>query len=85
MSSAVNPLYGIDGSVHDDDSSSSSSSAADSGAAPVLPPPLSASTLQTVNIRSHVPVVLDIAEPNHAEWRCFFDSVIGKFGAIRSG
>ena len=80
MSSAVNPLYGIDGSVHDDDSSSSSSSAADSGAAPVLPPPLSASTLQTVNIRSHVPVVLDVAEPNHAEWRCFFDSVIGKFG-----
>ena len=33
-----------------------------------------------MNIRSHVPVVLDVAEPNHAEWRCFFDSVIGKFG-----
>jgi hypothetical protein len=32
-----------------------------------------------VNIKSHVPVVLDISEPNHPEWRCFMDSVIGKF------
>ena len=78
MASSVNPLYDLDGSVHDD-ASSSSSSTADGGAAAAPPPPLSASALQMVNIRSHVPIVLDVAEPNHADWRCFFDSVIGKF------
>jgi hypothetical protein len=33
-----------------------------------------------VNIKSHVPLILDIVNPNYLEWRCFFDSVLGKFG-----
>jgi hypothetical protein len=35
-----------------------------------------------VNIKSHVSVVLDIVTPNYQEWRCFLDSVIGKFGLL---
>ena len=67
----LNPLF--------DQGSSSSSDDGDAAAAgPVAPIP--AAFLQMVSIRSHVPVILDIADPNHAEWRCLFDSVIGKFG-----
>jgi hypothetical protein len=33
-----------------------------------------------VNIKSHVPVLLELAEPNYDEWRCFFDAFLGKFG-----
>lgn len=36
--------------------------------------------LQTVNIHTHVPVELSIAESNYAEWKSFFDTFIGKFG-----
>jgi hypothetical protein len=36
--------------------------------------------VQVVNIRSHVPILLDMAEPNYNQWRCFFDSILGKFG-----
>ncbi|TVU48851.1 hypothetical protein EJB05_00132, partial [Eragrostis curvula] len=39
-----------------------------------------AAMLPTVNIRAHVPVTLEIADPNYSEWRMFFDSVLGKFG-----
>ncbi|CAN6247289.1 unnamed protein product [Urochloa humidicola] len=46
----------------------------------VVLPPAPAAVVQTVNIRSHVPVTLDIAEPNYTQWRCLFDSVLGKFG-----
>jgi hypothetical protein len=35
---------------------------------------------QQLNIRNHVPIVLDLHEPNYSQWRCFFDSVLGKFG-----
>ena len=45
-----------------------------------LPQPASAAILQTVNIRSHVSVVLDFEESNYTQWRSFFDSVLGKFG-----
>ena len=44
------------------------------------PTPLLATVLQTVNIKSYIPVELDIAESNYTEWRCFFDAFIGKFG-----
>ncbi|CAN6283452.1 unnamed protein product [Urochloa humidicola] len=46
----------------------------------VVLPPAPASVVQTVNIRSHVPVTLDMDESNYSQWRCFFDSVLGKFG-----
>ena len=44
------------------------------------PDPAAASVIQVVNIRSHVPVVLDLDEGNYSQWRCFFDSVLDKFG-----
>ncbi|CAN6339457.1 unnamed protein product [Urochloa humidicola] len=48
--------------------------------ATVVLPPAPAAVVQTVNIRSHVPVTLDMDESNYTQWRCFFDSVLGKFG-----
>jgi hypothetical protein len=36
--------------------------------------------IQQLNIRNHVPIVLDIKEPNYSQWRCFSNSVLGKFG-----
>lgn len=73
-----NPLFGIDLSDVSGVDSNSDSSSAD-GDAPVITPPRAA-VLQTVNIKSHVPVVLEIAEHNYEEWRCFFDAFIRKFG-----
>lgn len=71
----MNPLFDVPSSAHDSSSSSASVSAGD--APPTAP---SAASLQMVNIKSHVPIVLSVAESNHADWRCFFDSVLGKFG-----
>jgi hypothetical protein len=45
-------------------------------AAPVSP----ASVIQMVAIHSHVPVTLDLAAGNYAQWRRFLLTVIGKFG-----
>ncbi|XP_062203763.1 uncharacterized protein LOC133905957 [Phragmites australis] len=45
---------------------------------PVAPAP--ASAIQGISIRSHVPVVLDMDEGNYGQWRCFFESALGKFG-----
>jgi hypothetical protein len=36
--------------------------------------------LHTVNIKSHVPIELDLTESNYTEWRCLFDAFVGKFG-----
>jgi hypothetical protein len=46
------------------------------------PPPSSspASVIQTVAIRSHVPITLDLAAGNYAQWCRFLLTVIGKFG-----
>ncbi|CAN6304614.1 unnamed protein product [Urochloa humidicola] len=44
------------------------------------PQPASIDVVQTVNIRSHVPILLDLLDPNYSQWRCLFDSVLGKFG-----
>ncbi|XP_062217619.1 uncharacterized protein LOC133917779 [Phragmites australis] len=79
-----NPLFTFEPSVHADSSSSASVADLDDhgGRRESLPqqqpPPVS--SLQMVNIKTHVPTVLDIVNPNYPEWRCFFDSVIGKFG-----
>jgi hypothetical protein len=43
-------------------------------------PPTPAAVIQQLNIRNHVPIILDLKEPNYSQWRCFFDSVLGKFG-----
>jgi hypothetical protein len=75
----VNPLFDTD--VSDAESSSSVGGASYTGAVTAFTaaPPTSA-VLQTVNVKSHVPVVLELTEPNYTEWRTFFDAFIGKFG-----
>jgi hypothetical protein len=70
-----NPLFGVN--LSSIDSSSDSSSISDN--APLVEPPTTA-VLQTVSIKSHVPVVLELADPNSDEWCCFFHALIGKFG-----
>jgi hypothetical protein len=39
-----------------------------------------ADAIQMVNIRSHVPIILELNNSNYTNWRMFFDSVISKFG-----
>ena len=53
-------------------------SSSSSGA--VALPPAPVSVVQQINIRSHVPIVLSLKESNYGQWRCCFDSVLGKFG-----
>src|SRR5512141_1863222 len=59
-------------------SSGASDASSTSDEEPVPAP--STSVLQTVNIRSHVPVVLDLDVSNYSQWRYSFESVLGKFG-----
>jgi hypothetical protein len=47
------------------------------------PAPVASSVIQVVNIRNHVPITLDLEDGNYSQWRCFFDSVLGKFGLTR--
>jgi len=70
----LNPLFDADGSDGDSSSHTSLDGLSYTGAAisAVSPPPVA--VLQTVNIKSHVPVVLELANPNYDEWRCFFDA-----------
>ncbi|XP_062193566.1 uncharacterized protein LOC133896965 [Phragmites australis] len=65
------------------------SSDSDSDSAPRSPPPLSAQIatqplsspqIQLINIKSHVPVVLDLHESNYGVWRQMFHAVFAKFG-----
>jgi hypothetical protein len=35
--------------------------------------------IRTVNIRSHVPIILELTDPNFSDWRMFFDSTLSKF------
>jgi len=75
-----------DRSSLDDPFSSTPSSAAmesssdDDGA--VHLPSAPAAVVQQVNIRSHVPITLSLKESNYGQWRCCFDSVLGKFGLL---
>jgi hypothetical protein len=62
-----------------------SSSSSDSGVSDFFldaPQPASLAVVQTVNIRNHVPVILDLADSNYNQWRCLLDSVLGKFGLV---
>jgi len=71
-----NPLFGL-GSSNSDDTSEVSFTSSVGDDAPATTPPTA--VLQTVNIKSHIPVVLELAMPNYDEWRCFFDAFLGKF------
>ncbi|XP_066351282.1 uncharacterized protein [Miscanthus floridulus] len=72
-----NPLFDADQSTSDSSEASFTSSVDIDVSATNTPP---TSVLQTVNIKSHVPVLLKLAEPNYDEWRCFFDTFLSKFG-----
>ncbi|RLM87259.1 YEATS domain-containing protein 2-like [Panicum miliaceum] len=60
--------------------SPASSGSSSSHSAIAAPQPTPIAIVQQVNIRSHVPVLLDLADSNYSPWRCFFDSVLSKFG-----
>jgi hypothetical protein len=78
-STLSNPLAIVSVMAHSPTHSSSSSTSDEfDDAAP--PQPGAASVLQTVNIRNHILVVLDYNTANYSQWRCCFDSVLGKFG-----
>jgi hypothetical protein len=66
-------------SLFDPEDSSNSDGESYIGAASVVLPTPRAAILQTVNIKSHVPVVLVLADANYDEWRCFMDAFLGKF------
>ncbi|XP_066351292.1 uncharacterized protein [Miscanthus floridulus] len=72
-----NPLFDADQS-NSDSSEASFTSSVDIDVSAANTPPTS--VLQTVNIKSHVPVLLKLAEPNYDEWCCFFDTFLSKFG-----
>ena len=38
------------------------------------------SVLQTIDIRHHVPITLDLHAGNYAQWRPFFHTIVGMFG-----
>ncbi|XP_039797501.1 uncharacterized protein LOC120662418 [Panicum virgatum] len=57
--------------------SSPAHSSASSGDTSDASQPASIAVVQTVNIRSHVPILLDLLDSNYSQWRCCFDSVLG--------
>jgi hypothetical protein len=46
------------------------------------PPQIAASTIQHVNIRTHVPLTLDYGDSNYSIWRAFFNATFRKFGLL---
>jgi hypothetical protein len=49
-----------------------------------LPPPAApslASTLATINVKSHIPFALELDPPNYPTWRELFLTLVGKFSA----
>ena len=62
----------------------SPSSSLSSGTNPfaVGPVAINASTAQLINIKSHVPVTLDVADTNFTAWRVFFTIALRKFGLM---
>ncbi|XP_062185931.1 uncharacterized protein LOC133889417 [Phragmites australis] len=44
------------------------------------PPP--ASQIQLINIKTHVPITLDLTEANYCQWSQFFIVIFGKSGLI---
>jgi hypothetical protein len=82
----TNPLFTFENSIH-------ASMAVPHLLLPLSPPSPPRSTMANAGcprlllllqpqppFKPHVLVVLNIVNPNYQEWRCFFDSVIGKFG-----
>jgi len=50
---------------------------------PTPPPPnpiVSLAQIQTVNIRAHVHIILDLENTSYSQWRRLFDTAFGKFG-----
>ncbi|CAO1948336.1 unnamed protein product [Urochloa humidicola] len=47
---------------------------------PPTNPTISLAQIQTVNVRAHVPIVLDLENTSYSQWRRFFDTFFGKFG-----
>lgn len=78
-SSLVNPFATTSASAPMASSAAFSASSNSSSDELGLPQP-SAAVVQTVNIRSHVSVLLDFDDSNYSQWRSLFDSVLGKFG-----
>ena len=74
----TNPLHDAD--LSDGESSSSTSSIGRVSFTETVVQPPSSTVLQTVNIKNHVPVELNLTESNYTEWRCFFDAFVDKFG-----
>ncbi|XP_066395893.1 uncharacterized protein [Miscanthus floridulus] len=75
-----NPLFGLNLSIAPSSRSSSPTSSLDSdapihttAAAPLV------AVLQTVNIKSRVPIVLELANPNYDERCYFFNAFLSKF------
>lgn len=77
FSTMENPFASASNSMASPAHSSSSSSANEDEQ---LLPPAPATVIQTINIHSHVLVVLDLAESNYSQWRSLFESTLGKFG-----
>ncbi|XP_062213834.1 uncharacterized protein LOC133914863 [Phragmites australis] len=46
------------------------------------PTPLAAASVQLVNIRAHVPIVLELDDANYNSWRTFFEMTLRKFGLL---
>jgi hypothetical protein len=46
------------------------------------PAPVAASMVQLVNIRSHVPEILDLQDSNYSTWSTFFELTFQKFGIM---
>lgn len=60
--------------------SATSSEPSSPTAAQVVTNPLPSSQIQLINIKTHVPIVLDLHESNYGQWSQFFHVVFGKFG-----
>ncbi|CAN6321064.1 unnamed protein product [Urochloa humidicola] len=61
---------------------SSSSSSGNTNPFAVDPVAISASVAQLINIKSHVPVTLDQADPSFSTWCTFFHIALRKFGLM---
>ncbi|CAN6235651.1 unnamed protein product [Urochloa humidicola] len=61
---------------------SSSSSSGDTNPFAVGSVAISAATAQLINIKSHVPVTLDLGDSTFGTWRTFFNIAFRKFGLV---
>ena len=68
----------------DSSSASSTSSMAGSPSMPALgdAPAPAIFSYATINVKSHVPLILDLKLPNFTKWSAFFTAMCGKFGLL---